>query len=105
MSDPLSIVKVSIVTVCMNRRAHLLVSADHVSRWPHHQEHLILDWSSDQPLTRADLPADSRIRLVRVDGERYWFFKGRLCEFLEQQIALTGVYCVGADRHASYSVE
>ena len=42
MTDPLSIVKVSIVTVCMNRRAHLLVSADHVSRWPHHQEHLIL---------------------------------------------------------------
>ncbi|MGB4700135.1 MAG: glycosyltransferase family A protein, partial [Parasynechococcus sp.] len=72
MTDPLSIVKVSIVTVCMNRRAHLLVSADHVSRWPHHQEHLILDWSSDQPLTRADLPADSRIRLVRVDGERQW---------------------------------
>ena len=72
MTDPLSIVKVSIVTVCMNRRAHLLVSADNVSRWPHHQEHLILDWSSDQPLTRADLPADSRIRLVRVDGERQW---------------------------------
>ena len=72
MTDPLSTVKVSIVTVCMNRRAHLLVSADHVSRWPHHQEHLILDWSSDQPLTRAELPADPRIRLVRVDGERQW---------------------------------
>ena len=62
----------SIVTVCMNRRAHLLVSAQHVSGWPHHQEHLILDWSSDQPLTRAELPADPRIRLVRVDGERQW---------------------------------
>ena len=72
MTDPLSIVKVSIVTVCMNRRAHLLVSADHVARWPHHQEHLILDWSSDQPLIRAELPADSRIRLVRVNGERQW---------------------------------
>ena len=62
----------SVVTVCMNRRAHLLVSAQHVSGWPHHQEHLILDWSSDQPLTRAELPADPRIRLVRVDGERQW---------------------------------
>ena len=72
MTEPLSTVKVSIVTVCMNRRAHLLVSADHVSRWPHHQEHLILDWSSDQPLTRAELPVDPRIRLVRVDGERQW---------------------------------
>ena len=62
----------SIVTVCMNRRAHLLVSAEHVSAWPHHQEHLILDWSSDQPLTRTELPTDPRIRLVRVDGERQW---------------------------------
>ena len=72
MTDSLSIVSVSIVTVCMNRRAHLLVSAQHVSGWPYHQEHLILDWSSDQPLTRAELPADPRIRLVRVDGERQW---------------------------------
>ena len=72
MTDSPSLETVSIVTVCMNRRAHLLVSADHVARWPHHQEHLILDWSSDHPLTRAELPADSRIRLVRVDGERQW---------------------------------
>ena len=72
MTDSPSLETVSIVTVCMNRRAHLLVSADHVARWPHHQEHLILDWSSDQPLTRAELPVDSRIRLVRVDGERQW---------------------------------
>ena len=72
MTDSPSLETVSIVTVCMNRRAHLLVSADHVARWPHHQEHLILDWSGDHPLTRAELPADSRIRLVRFDGECQW---------------------------------
>ena len=67
MSIPLSV-----VTVCMNRHSHLLVSAAAVARWPHHQEHLILDWSSDQPLKREDLPQDPRIRVVRVDGERQW---------------------------------
>ena len=65
-------VSLSVVTVCMNRHSHLLVSAAAVARWPHHQEHLILDWSSDQPLRRGDLPQDPRIRLVRVDGERQW---------------------------------
>ena len=65
-------VPLSVVTVCMNRHSHLLVSAAAVARWPHHQEHLILDWSSDQPLQRGDLPQDPRIRLVRVDGERQW---------------------------------
>ena len=65
-------VPLSVVTVCMNRHSHLLVSAAAVARWPHHREHLILDWSSDQPLQREDLPQDPRIRLVRVDGERQW---------------------------------
>ena len=65
-------VPLSVVTVCMNRHSHLLVSAAAVARWPHHQEHLILDWSSDQPLQREDLPQDPRIRVVRVDGERQW---------------------------------
>ena len=40
--------------------------------WPHHHEHLILDWSSAEPLLREQLPNDHRLRLIRVDGERDW---------------------------------
>jgi len=62
----------SIVTVCMNRREHLLATAPRVAAWPHHREHLIVDWSSTEPLRREELPADSRIRLLRVEGEPRW---------------------------------
>lgn len=62
----------SIVTVCRNRRQHLLTTAPRVSAWPHHHEHLIVDWSSDDPLRRDELPDDPRIRLLRVEGERLW---------------------------------
>ena len=62
----------SIVTVCMNRRQHLIETAARVAAWPHHSEHLILDWSSAVPIQRDELPADDRLRLVRVDGERDW---------------------------------
>ena len=62
----------SIVTVCMNRRQHLIETAARVAAWPHHSEHLILDWSSAVPLRRDELPDDDRLRLVRVDGERDW---------------------------------
>ncbi|QPN62669.1 glycosyltransferase family 2 protein [Synechococcus sp. CBW1004] len=62
----------SIVTVVMNRLAHLLDTAPRLSEWSVHREHLILDWSSDPPISRQSLPDDSRIRLVRVEGERLW---------------------------------
>ena len=62
----------SIVTVCRNRRDHLLRSAAAAARWPHHAEHLVVDWSSTEPLRRADLPDDPRLRLLRVEGERRW---------------------------------
>jgi hypothetical protein len=62
----------SIVTVCMNRREHLLRSAAAVAAWPWHDEHVIVDWSSAEPLRRDDLPADPRLRLLRVEGERRW---------------------------------
>jgi hypothetical protein len=64
--------ELSIVTVCMNRREHLLRSSAEVSRWPHHREHLIVDWSSSVPLRREELPADPRLRLLRVDGQERW---------------------------------
>ncbi len=56
----------------MNRREHLLATAPKVAAWPHHREHLIVDWSSAVPLRRDDLPADSRLRLLRVEGETRW---------------------------------
>jgi hypothetical protein len=56
----------------MNRLAHLIETAPLISQWPVHQEHLILDWSSDPPIQRHSLPADPRIRLVRVQGESLW---------------------------------
>ena len=62
----------SIVTVCMNRLEHLLETAERVSRWPVHQEHVIVDWSSAVAVRREQLPADGRIRLLRVEGERSW---------------------------------
>jgi len=62
----------SIVTVCMNRREHLVEAAPRVAAWPHHREHLIVDWSSVEPLRRAELPDDPRIRLLRVEGEARW---------------------------------
>ncbi len=56
----------------MNRRDHLLATAPRVAAWPHHQEHLIVDWSSTRPLRREELPPDPRVRLLRVEGERRW---------------------------------
>lgn len=61
-----------VVTVCMNRQHHLAVSAAQLASWPHHQEHLIIDWSSDKPIERDQLPPDPRIRLLRVSGEFRW---------------------------------
>lgn len=62
----------SLVTVVMNRLPHLLLTAPRNSRCQDHVEHLILDWSSDPPVRREALPQESRIRLVRVEGETRW---------------------------------
>ena len=64
--------RISVVTVCMNRRDHLWLSAPLVAQVPWHVEHLIVDWSSREPLRREDLPPDPRLRLVRVEGEGRW---------------------------------
>jgi hypothetical protein len=66
------LLNLSIVTVCMNRRAHLLATAERVSAWRHHGEHVIVDWSSGEPLRREELPSDPRVRLLRVEGEGRW---------------------------------
>jgi hypothetical protein len=63
---------ISIITVCMNRQHHLLQTLPRVSAWPHHGEHLVVDWSSRHPIDRADLPNDPRVKLLRVEGELSW---------------------------------
>jgi hypothetical protein len=63
---------ISVITVCMNREQHLLDTAPRVAAWPHHSEHLVVDWSSRQPLHREALPPDPRLRLLRVEGEQRW---------------------------------
>jgi len=79
-------VELTIVTVCMNRRQHLLATAPRVAAWPHHQRHLIVDWSSAEPLRRGELPDDPRLRLLRVDGEGDW----NLCRAYNFAIAQAG---------------
>lgn len=64
--------ELTIVTVCMNRREHLVATAPRVAAWPHHRQHLIVDWSSRVPLCREELPADSRLLLLRVEAEEGW---------------------------------
>jgi hypothetical protein len=64
--------RLTIVTVCMNRRNHLRLTAPKVASWSWHHCHLIVDWSSDLPLLREELPDDPRIRLERIEGEREW---------------------------------
>jgi len=63
----------SIVTAVRDRLGQLRITAAAISRHGHHAEHLIIDWSSQPPIRRQDLPADPRLRLVRVEGERQWW--------------------------------
>ena len=72
MSELAATPSISIVTVCMNRIKHLRRTSPLVSAWPHHTAHIVVDWSSDIPVKYKDLPDDSRIQLVRVDGESSW---------------------------------
>ena len=67
-----TISRLSILTVCMNRQLHLRQSAQYLSALSQHDEHLIVDWSSSDPLQRSELPPDPRIRLHRVEGEEQW---------------------------------
>lgn len=69
-------VLLSVVTVSMNRLEHLQATAVRVAAWGEGLdlpwEHVVVDWSSDQPIRREQLPAGPQLRLLRVDGEREW---------------------------------
>lgn len=64
----------SIVTVSMNRTAHLLQQATAVSKLCGHGEHIILDYGSTTPISCDQLPSDERIKLHRVESPsgRWW---------------------------------
>lgn len=64
--------RISVLTVCMNRQLHLRQTAKYIAASSQHDEHLILDWSSSEPLLRSELPPDPRIKLHRVEGESEW---------------------------------
>lgn len=63
----------SIVTVALNRTAHLVQSAKCVSQSDVHDEHLILDFGSNPAVMREELPDDPRVRLVRCDWRGDWW--------------------------------
>ncbi|MCI5195704.1 MAG: glycosyltransferase family 2 protein [Candidatus Electrothrix sp. AW5] len=62
----------SIVTCSMNRTEHLIRCVQAASECSIHIEHIIIDWSSHEPVRADQLPTDNRIRLLRVEGEKYW---------------------------------
>lgn len=65
--------KLSIVTVSRDRTEHLIQSSRLISLSSIHFEHIIIDWSSRTPVELNLLPADSRIRLIRVENETEWW--------------------------------
>jgi hypothetical protein len=65
--------RLGVVTAVRNRTHHLNASAELLSRSACHLEHLIVDWSSEPPVQRCQLPPDPRIRLLRVNGESLWW--------------------------------
>lgn len=66
--------RISVVTVAMNRSDHLVKSALYVSRLNCHCEHIIIDYGSIERVSLDILPKDSRIKLVRVDStdNKWW---------------------------------
>jgi len=68
--------KLSVVTAVKNRPHHIAKSADVISSMDFHSEHIIVDWASNPPLQRDDLPCDNRIVLVRVNTDYPWWLAG-----------------------------
>jgi glycosyltransferase involved in cell wall biosynthesis len=68
--------KLSIVTAVKNRPEHIAKSAAAISAQDFHFEHIIVDWASNPPVQRQDLPDDQRIVLVRVNGNMPWWLAG-----------------------------
>ena len=69
-------IQLSVVTVCMNRQEHLRQTAPRVMGWGEALgvawEHVVVDWSSAQPIKLEELPPAGPLRLLRVEGELEW---------------------------------
>jgi glycosyltransferase involved in cell wall biosynthesis len=63
----------SIVTVAMNRSEHLSRSAKAIARSDVHDEHIIIDWGSEDPIELSGLPRDSRVVVYRVNNVSRWW--------------------------------
>lgn len=63
----------SLVTAVRNRTENLRISTASISSCVNHHEHIIVDWGSSPPLSSTDLPADSRIQIVRPVGCHPWW--------------------------------
>ena len=66
---------VSVVTCARNRTENLLVSVSTWLAFPEIAEVIIVDWTSEEPVQQSLSDAgirDSRVRVVRVDGEPRW---------------------------------
>ena len=65
-------ITISVIAAACNQTASLLrvipswLAANDIS------EVVLLDWASEPPLSSSHVPADSRLRLVRVEAEREW---------------------------------
>lgn len=57
----------------MNRTDHLMATAAENSKSTLHAEHIILDYGSDIPVKKEDLPEDQRIRLFRCEASSGWW--------------------------------
>lgn len=62
---------ISAICACKNRREALNVSLSSWLNYKHIREIIIVDWSSDEPIDDL-VKLDSRIKIVRVDGEKYF---------------------------------
>lgn len=62
---------ISLVTACMNRESHLRRTLPSWLKIKGLDEIVIVDWSTQQPLTDL-LELDSRIRIARVEDEPRW---------------------------------
>ena len=59
---------ISVFTACMNRESNLLISLKTWLQFDEIDEIIIVDWSSNNPLT-LDHP---KVKLIRVGGEEVW---------------------------------
>lgn len=62
----------AVISTCMNREAMLRVSLQSWLCNPLISEIVIVDWSSTAPIEWAS-SLDSRIRVIRIDGQRYFY--------------------------------